>query len=196
MSDQDTGAAQAQAAEATQPQAGTDSPAQAAGAQAAQAAGAADGSGTGPDLAAEVAALRKEAAAARTRLKAFEKAEQDRKDADLSDLQKAQTRIAELEQEREAWTLQQQESRLRMASLSAAQKLGFREPDLAFRLLDQGAVQYAEDGTPRNVEQLLTALAKASPYLVTAADFGGGTRGQPASGAGMNEIIRRAAGIR
>lgn len=104
-------------------------------------------------------------------------------------------RIGELERELASERSARQEQSLRLASIASAQRLGFRNPDLAYRLLDLEAVDYGPDGTPRNVEKLLQDVAKSEPYLLVATDFGGGQRGaSPAPGADMNAVIRAAAG--
>jgi hypothetical protein len=186
MTDETTGAAQPQAGEATQPQAGAGSPSQAEGAQKAQAAGAAAESGTegSADFSAlqrENAELRKEQAANRRKLQDFEKAQQAAQQASMSDLEKAQARVAELEREREVSARQQQEQSLRVVTVSTAARLGFADPEDAFRLLDPALVEYGTDGAATNVGKLLDELLKAKPYLAAAQarpDYGGGNRGR------------------
>lgn len=200
MPDTNTGAASAQAAGTAQPQAGTVSPSQAEGAQSAQAAGATAESGTGDvtRLTSENADLRKENASFRTRLKALEKAEEDRQTASLSDIEKRDRRIAELEREVADHAARSQESTVRMAVLDAAARLGFRSPELAFRALDRSGIEFKDDGTPKNVEKLLRELLEREPYLgkpAGAPDFGGGPRGTTPSGTpDMNTLLRAARG--
>lgn len=194
-----TGATSAQVDDKAQPQVGADSPSQAEGAQSAQAAGAAAESGTGDvtRLTVENADLRKENASFRTRLKALEKAEEDRQTASLSDIEKRDRRIAELERENAEHLSRAQESTVRMAVLEAAARLGFRSPELAYRALDRSTVEFKDDGSPRNVDKLLRELLEREPYLAkpaTAPDFGGGSRGQlPSNEPSMNELMRAAA---
>ena len=57
---------------------------------------------------------------------------------------------------------------LRLTVERTATKLGFHDPDDAFRLLDRKAVAMDDDGDPTNVETLLKDLAKAKPHLVKA----------------------------
>lgn len=155
--------------------------------------GSADGEGgTGPDVAAltrELAAVRREAAGYRTKLKTFE-------DADKSANEKANERIVELEAERDALAAARREDTLRLAASAAARKLGFRNPDLAYRLVASGSVEYDDAGQPKNVEKLLDEVAKGDPYLVqSSGDWGGGPRGTAPSVAGdMNTLIRQRAG--
>ncbi len=106
-----------------------------------------------------------------------------------------QDQLAELQKQLATEKGQRQEQSLRLATVTAATKLGFRNPELAYRLLDQGAVTFDPEGAPKNVEKLLTDVAKAEPYLVADTDFGGGQRGAtPGGKADMNDLIRQAAG--
>jgi hypothetical protein len=138
----------------------------------------------------ELAEARREAAKHRTDLRKLT-------DAQLSETERLQRRVAELEAEREQVLAREKDRAVRLAPLEAAAKLGFRDPDLAVRLLDPTAVELKDDGTPRNVERLLAEVLARSPYLGrpgAAADFGGGQRGTGPAGTDMNSLIRRAAG--
>jgi hypothetical protein len=180
-----TSATSGQEPVSAQPQAGTSE-----SATQAQAAGAAPETIDIPALQRELAEARREAARHRTDLRKVT-------DAQLSESERLQRRVTELEAEREAITTRDRERAIRLAGLEAAAKLGFRDPDLAVRLLDQSAVEVRDDGTPRNVERLLADVLARSPYLArpgAAADFGGGVRGAGPAGTDMNSLIRRAAG--
>jgi hypothetical protein len=174
-----------------QPQAGTINPESTTQAQAA--AGTTDQPTTTIDvtvLQRELAEARREAAKHRTDLRRFT-------DAQLSETERLQRRVTELEQEREAIASRDRERAIRLAALEAAARLGFRDPDLAVRLVDPSAVEVRDDGTPRNVERLLAEVLARSPYLArpgASADFGGGQRGTAPAGTDMNSLIRRAAG--
>ncbi len=138
----------------------------------------------------ELAEARREAAKHRTDLRRFS-------DAQLTETERLQRRVTELEQERAASAARDRERAIRLAALEAAARLGFRDPDLAVRLVDPAAVETKDDGTPKNVERLLADVLARSPYLGRAgagADFGGGQRGASTSGTDMNSLIRRAAG--
>ncbi len=58
-----------------------------------------------------------------------------------------------------------------------AQRLGIIDPDAAAQLIDWDALEYDEDGTPRNADTLLKDLLKNKPYLAgkAAATAGGAT---------------------
>jgi hypothetical protein len=173
------------------PQAGTIHPESTTQAQAA--AGTTDPISTTVDVAVlqrELAEARREAAKHRTDLRRVT-------DAQLSEAERLQRRVTELEAEREQVLAREKDRAIRYAALEAAAKLGFRDPDLAIRLIDPSAVETKDDGTPKNVERLLADVLARSPYLGrtgVASDFGGGQRGASASGTDMNSLIRRAAG--
>jgi len=88
-----------------------------------------------------------------------------RKEAEMSELQKAQERAAELEKQ----LLQAAEAQKAMAMqadiTAKAAKLGIVDPDAAYRLLDKGAIEYGDEGKPTNTEALLVAMLKERPYL-------------------------------
>lgn len=185
----DTGAGQPQGGEAAQPQGGQP-PAQGAAAPPTQAQGAGEAKG-GSDraaLEAKVEQLQTENYQYREQRRQWEAEQQAAKP--LAD------QLKEAKAQLEAAQTQQQEQSLQLATVQVAQKLGYRNPELAYRLLDSKDVQFDADGKPTNVEKLLTGLAKSDPYLLTATDFGGGSRGTQPGGSGqnMNDLIRSGAG--
>lgn len=186
----DTGAADAQGAGAAQPQGGA---AQAQGADAQQAQGASAG-GSGPtsaELQAKVAELERDNAKYREAQRKREAAEQASADAKRTE----QERIAELERKLQDSERRDQERAVDARITEAARALGFRNPELATRLIDRSSLD-VDDGRIRNVDSLLRKLLEREPYLARpAGDFGGGPRGTPAgSGNDVNAAIRRAAG--
>lgn len=184
----DTGAGQAQGADAAQSQ-GDQPPAQgAATGQQAQGAGQVAGGDDRAALEAKLEQLQAENFRYREQRREMEQQQLAAKPL-AEQLEAANAQLQAMKQ-------QQQEQSLQLATVQVATRLGYRNPDLAYRLLDSKAVQYAEDGKPVNVEKLLTDLAKSDPYLLAATDFGGGSRGTPTGGTGanMNDLIRQAAG--
>ena len=180
-----TSATNGQEPASAQPQVGTPE-----SATQAQAAGAVPETVDVAALQRELAEARREAAKHRTDLRKVT-------DAQLTETERLQRRVTELEAEREAITTRDRERAIRLAALEAAARLGFRDPDLAVRLVDPTSVELGDDGTPRNVERLLAEVLARSPYLArsgAAPDFGGGQRGTAPSGTDMNSLIRRAAG--
>lgn len=112
-----------------------------------------------------------------------------------SELEKANERAAQLERERDDARLEAQETRLRNSIIAAAAgKLA--DPTDAVALLDRASIEYDGDGSPSNIDELITSLITAKPHL---AGRGGGHADQGARSGGngggdMNQLLRRAAG--
>ena len=184
------GAAPPQAGEGAQPQAGDGTPP----------AGAPQSGTQITDVAAlqkELDDARKEAAQYRTKASAYEKAEAARDEAAKSEMQKAIERAEAAEKARDEGLAQVKAYQLRLTTVEAARRLGFRNPDIAHRLVSDSEVEYNADGVPKNIDTLLTKIAASDPYLVNGQagrpDLGGGPRGTPAP-PDVNSMIRRAAG--
>ncbi len=62
----------------------------------------------------------------------------------------------------------------------AAAGLGFRDPDLAHKLIDANELELDDEGIPTNAEELLKAELKKRPYLGKEGGSGGSN---PAGGA-------------
>ncbi len=189
-------AADAQGADAAEAQGAGESTAQGAadGAQ-----GATTGAGTASveALTAKIRELEKDNATYRKRERDREKAEADRADGEKTEVERLRAQLERATSDLAARDQRDRTRALQMASLAAATRLGYRNPDAATRLLrpDDPELKWSDEGEPTNVEALLTEWAKANPYAVAATDFGGGQRGtSAASGApNMNDLIRGAA---
>jgi hypothetical protein len=199
MAETTTSASGAQAASGSQPQVGA-SQAQAADAQSSQADGADNASGTE-----DVAALRREleearrlAARDRTERRKLEEAIKATEDAKLPEQERLQRRLADLERQASSHEQERRDWQVREAVTRSASKLGYADPVDAFALLDRSALEFADDGTPKNTDRLLADLLRAKPYLAGGTrpmgSFDGGVRGQPAKGQDMNAVLRAAAG--
>jgi hypothetical protein len=199
MAETTNGASGAQAAPGSQPQVGA-SQAQAADAQSSQADGADNASGTE-----DVAALRREleearrlAARDRTERRKLEEAIKATEDAKLPEQERLQRRLADLERQASSHEQERRDWQVREAVTQSASKLGYADPVDAFALLDRSALEFADDGTPKNTDRLLADLLRAKPYLAGGTrpmgSFDGGVRGQPAKGQDMNAVLRAAAG--
>lgn len=88
------------------------------------------------------------------RLAELEAAEQQRADAALSEKERYDKKIAELQAQVAEQTRQNQERVIRSDIRSAADKLGVK-PELAYRLLDYAAITFNDDGDPTNISDLL-----------------------------------------
>ena len=137
-------------------------------------------SGSGPSLAtiqAELAEARKEAAKYRTEKNAAETELNKRKEAELSDLEKANKRAKDSEDAvSQAAQELRQERALRQIE-AAARKLNIVDEETA-ALLIKDKIEYDNDGKPTNVPKLLEELVKAKPFLVAQAN-GAGATGNP-----------------
>jgi len=194
-----TGASGGQAPAGTQPQEGTPPGGQEPqGTQTGQEPGAPDGEAevitTDPALLAQqLREVRREQARNRQKLAALEQEKAAAEAAKLSDVERKDREIAALKEERDGLQAQLVDQRLQTAVTEAASKLGFRNPALAYSLLDKADL-VDEAGKVRGVEAALRQLLQKEPYLGTGApvDFGGGQRGKP-SGDGkpsMNDALR------
>lgn len=95
----------------------------------------------------------------------FQDAARAADEATLSEQEKLQRRVLELETERNAQATAQREQAIRMAAVTAAARIGFADPEDAYALIDRDAIELDDAGTPRNISRLLTDLLKAKPYL-------------------------------
>ncbi len=145
----------------------------------------ATGGKTPDDYERMIAELRKEAAASRVKANELDKLKADLEASKLSETEKLQKRIADLQKERDTAISDATALKITNAVSSQAARLGFADPDDAVRFLD--AARIADDLS--NIETLLKELLKAKPYLAgkQQASSGGATNpGRNAtSGAGQ-----------
>lgn len=126
-----------------------------------------DGKRTTDELArarSEAAKYRTDLRASQARLKELEKKEQERTEAEKSELQRATDKAQALEAEVAKRDDRIKELRLAQEVSRVAAKMDIVDPEAAFTLLDKGAVQYEGD-QPQNIDDLLTTLVEAKPYL-------------------------------
>lgn len=159
---------------------------------------------TPQELATLVRDLRKESGGYRTKLAAYEKAEQERRQTELSEVERRDARIRELEEAVGGHERRAREYALRdaVAAVVASDEfpltpvVGTRE---LLKLLDTEQVAWAADGTPTNAGTVLASLARGAPALFQAKprrpgpSDGGNFPTAPLPG-DMNQAIRRAAG--
>ena len=91
-------------------------------------------------------------------------------DAGKSELERATAKATEEEQKRTAAEQRAADLALQIVVERTAGKMGFHDPDDAYRLIDRRAVEMGEDGEPKNVEALLKKLAESKPHLVKTAE--------------------------
>ncbi len=149
------------------------------------------------------AALKKanaEAAERRKKLKAFEEAEQKRKDAELSDKERLERQLVAAQQAQEEAEAMVNDVLLRTAVDRAAAKAGFIDPEVAYQLADLSGVEIGEDGEVAGVEKALKGLAKDKPYLLKQEgsqqlDINAGKGGKGKGGQADLEAIKRRFGL-
>lgn len=112
-----------------------------------------------------LAEANKEAATRRKKLEAYEKAEAERKQAEMTEIERAQAAVKEMQQRVEAAQQERNGVILRSAIIAEASRLGFLDPQDAQRMLDADAVTI-EAGQVQGVEAALKTLAEAKPYLL------------------------------
>lgn len=139
-----------------------------------------EGQPTAEQLAAELASLRAALRAAnaesmtrRKKLDELEAAEEERKAAQLSEVEKARKAQADAEAKAMATEERLRTAAIRSAVVLAASKANFYDPEDAFRLADLATVQVADDGTVTGVDDALKTLTKAKPHLVKTTSGGG-----------------------
>lgn len=132
----------------------------------------------------------KDLAAALARLKEIE-------DAEKTDLERSQARVAELEQQQTAWQSERRDTNLRLAAHSLKDDIGIADVDLALAALDRAAVEFTDDGEPSNLKEQLAELLERKPILKAQAaggtgapnlNGGSGATGGPAPALTADEI--------
>lgn len=114
-----------------------------------------------------------ESAGRRKRLDDLEMAEKQRQDAALSEAeriskrtQELQGKVADLEKAAEVAQREHQERVIRYEVMLKASGMGFVDLDAVTKLMDWTALEFDDDGTPKNVEGVLKKLQKDKPYLL------------------------------
>jgi hypothetical protein len=138
----------------------------------------------------EVRKLRQENAATRRKLREREAELEQHRSAGLSELEKAQRRIAELEARESEYQAAQRARALER--LFAAENAQY--PDLLVRQIDPTDLDLAPDGSIVNGSALVSRLKKQYPGLFRVPSADAGASGTPDAGSDINAFIRRQAG--
>lgn len=119
----------------------------------------------------EARKLRREAQNLRKRLADFETQAAERKTAELSEVERAKQQAATLEQELATLRAQTVARTVRYEVMLRASEQNVVDPEAAVRLLDLDGLEAGEDGMPdgKAIDEALTKLLKAKPYLVKTA---------------------------
>lgn len=126
-------------------------------------------------------------------------AERDRKlqeieDGKLSEMEKLNRRLSELETEKITWERERQEHRVGGAVREAAAKAGAVYPDAVYKLLDSSTLEFDADGNPKNLEKVIEGLRGSYPAIFNGTGSADGGARRPAKTIDMNQMIRQAAG--
>lgn len=93
-----------------------------------------------------------------------------------TELEREKAAREKAEQEAADTKAQAKEVLLRASVVAEAAKRNVHDPNAAYALLDKSAIEYDDDGNPKNVDKAMDTLLEASPWLVNA----GGVRRDPA----------------
>lgn len=110
--------------------------------------------------------LRAEAAEYRRKLRELEAKLKADEEAKMSEQERLQKRVAELERQVIEYQEMLRRRTLEYEVKSQASKMGVVDPDAAWRLIDITTIEYDEDGRPKNLEKTLKALISARPWLL------------------------------
>ena len=108
----------------------------------------------------------RESAQRRLKLEELEKAEADRQEAELSEMEKLQKKLSDQQAELERVQREARQERVKAAVIAEANKLDFQDPEDAYRLIDLSTVEVEGDGKVEGVTELLKALAEQKPYMI------------------------------
>lgn len=151
-------------------------------------------------LAAELKTARAQAAQYRSQAKRHEDALKEIQQSQMSEQEKLVARNKELEAAVADRDKQLSQVALQSSVLSAAARLGFRDPDDAVALLmrDTSSLTLDENGKATNLDEVLGALLTAKPHLAGKAANNGssdpGQRGRPADASNFDAMLRSASG--
>lgn len=132
-----------------------------------------------------VEGLRKENADYRIRAKKAEDELNEKKKAEMSELEKAQTEVEEERERASRAVAEVDRMRLQMAVTSAAASQNFYDPEDALSLIDRDSISKNDEGeyNKQSVQAAVKRLADSKPHLVKGKNAGagsgdGGARGQ------------------
>jgi len=120
----------------------------------------------------------------------------------LSETERLQKKLAELEQAKGQAETLARDTAVRSAVIAAAAKLNFNDPNDAFALIDVSQIQFDDEGQVKNAEALVEKLAKDRDYLLkrgagSLEPFAPGSEGSPVreTAAQMRQRIYGGGGI-
>jgi len=107
-----------------------------------------------------------EAADRRKKLEAFEEAEEARKQAAMTELERVQAKLKEAQDRVEAVERDAQQARISSAVTLAATQANFHNPADAMAFLDPAKFTFDDKGKVEGVAEALAKLVKERPHLV------------------------------
>lgn len=113
-----------------------------------------------------IGTLRKENKDRRLHAQKVEKELTDRQKQDMTDLEKTQTRVGELETENQELSSRYEVMLLRSAIEREAIKQGFKRPEFAYKLVDLQDVTISQEDEVIGVSAALKKLAKDAPEML------------------------------
>lgn len=114
----------------------------------------------------EARKLRSEAANLRKRLRELEDQKRQMDEAKLSETERLQKRLAELERKEIEYQQSLQARTLEYEVKLQAAQLGIVDAEAAYRLINLAEIEFDDSGKPVNVDRVLRELISTKPYLV------------------------------
>lgn len=135
--------------------------------------------------------IQQELAEARREAATYRKAKEEADTAKLTEEQKREKRLADLERAHADLQRTHQDRVLQYEVRLSAAAANFRDPADALSLIDLAAVKFDDEGRPENIGALIEAVAKAKPYLLrdaagAGAPSGGSQAPNPTAGGATN----------
>lgn len=132
-------------------------------------------SGGKDDIESLKAALKKanqEAASHRHAAKELETLKGQIEQEKLTEKERLEKQVAQLQQQMAERDLVRQDRMVSAELRAVAAQMGWQHPELAIKLADRTELEFDEDGSPSNVESVLSALVKKYPDLTSRSTAG------------------------
>jgi hypothetical protein len=124
--------------------------------------------------------------------------EEKRKQAEMTDLQKAEAAKKAADEKNLKLEEDLKTERIKNAVLAEASKQGFEDPQDAYAMIDRAELEISADGKVDGVEEAIKALVKAKPYLLGTGeetarrvDINSGNKGRQLKNANLEEIKKQ-----
>lgn len=111
--------------------------------------------------------LRAEAADYRRKLRDLEAKVKAEQEAKMTEQEGLRQRLAELEQREAEYQRLLRTRTLEYEVKIQAVQMGVVDPEIVYRLIEPGEIEYDDDGRPKNLEKVLKSLVSARPYLLS-----------------------------